>query len=304
MNKRPRAILADSSLILVGMIWGLNFTLIKFAIGIIPPMEFIGLRFFIAALILMIIFQKHLRATQRAELLAGSIIGIFLFLGFLTQTIGLQYTTPGKSGFITSLYIVIVPFMASLLKQKFVGRVPITGAILALSGLCMISISLNELFFLSKGDLLSVVCAVFYAFHILAVEHYSLTYNPYVLTIVQIAFTGIMSMVYSLTFEPVQLEIPNFVWGAVLYTGLLGTSFALVIQNVAQKYTSSSHAALLMGLEAPFSLLFSIWIWGEAPSPRGLIGSTLIFIAILFVELGPSILSRYLTKSQQSDAQN
>ncbi|MBP1760325.1 MAG: protein of unknown function transrane, partial [Firmicutes bacterium] len=131
MNKRPRAILADSSLILVGMIWGLNFTLIKFAIGIIPPMEFIGLRFFIAALILMIIFQKHLRATQRAELLAGSIIGIFLFLGFLTQTIGLQYTTPGKSGFITSLYIVIVPFMASLLKQKFVGWVPITGAILA-----------------------------------------------------------------------------------------------------------------------------------------------------------------------------
>lgn len=267
-------------------------------------MEFIGLRFFIAALILILIFQKHLRAIHRAELLAGSIIGIFLFLGFLTQTIGLQYTTPGKSGFITSLYIVIVPFMASLLKRKFVGWVPITGAILAFSGLCMISISLNELFFLSKGDLLSVVCAVFYAFHILAVEYYSPKYNPYVLTIVQIAFTGIMSMVYSLTFEPVQLAIPGFVWGAVLYTGLLGTSFALVIQNVAQKYTSSSHAALLMGLEAPFSLLFSIWIWGEAPSARGLIGSTLIFIAILFVELGPSVFSRYLTKNQHSGAQD
>jgi len=287
MTKIPRMLLADSAMILVGMIWGLNFTLIKYAIGIIPPMEFIGLRFLLAAFALGVIFFKHLRVSSVQEVLAGCIIGVFLALGFLTQTIGLQHTTPGKSGVITSLYMVIVPFIVSVLRQKFVGWIPIGGALLAFAGLCLMSWRVQESLWLSEGDLLSVLCAFAYALHIVAVEHFAARHNPYVLTTVQIAFAGLVSSVYSVFFEAPHLALPAFVWGAVLYTALLGTCFALLVQNLAQQYTSSSHAALLLGLEAPFAMLFSILIWGESLSARSLLGSLMIFAAIVIVELTP-----------------
>lgn len=286
----PRSLLADFSLIFVGMIWGLNFTLIKSSIRLMPPMQFIGLRFLISAIVLILIFYKHLKNTNRAELLTGSLIGIFLFLGFLCQTTGLQYTTPGESGLITSFYIVIVPFIASFLQKKFVGWIPISGALLAFIGLWMIAVTQNDLFGLNKGDVLTILCAFFYALHILAVEYYSPKHNIYNLTIVQITFTGIMSLGYSWIVEPMNFQVPSFVWGSVIYTGLLGTCFAFLVQNIAQKYTSSSHAALLLGLEAPFSLLFSVLIWGEILTVRGFFGSTLIFTAIILVLLGPNFL--------------
>ena len=253
-------------------------------------MQFIGLRFLISAIVLILIFYKHLKNTNRAELLTGSLIGIFLFLGFLCQTTGLQYTTPGESGLITSFYIVIVPFIASFLQKKFVGWIPISGALLAFIGLWMIAVTQNDLFGLNKGDVLTILCAFFYALHILAVEYYSPKHNIYNLTIVQITFTGIMSLGYSWIVEPMNFQVPSFVWGSVIYTGLLGTCFAFLVQNIAQKYTSSSHAALLLGLEAPFSLLFSVLIWGEILTVRGFFGSTLIFTAIILVLLGPNFL--------------
>lgn len=292
MQKLSRSLLADLSLILAGMIWGLNFTLTKFSISLMPPMQFAGLRFLISAIVLTLIFFRLIKTANRAELRAGCVIGIFLFLGSLTQMLGLQYTTPGKSGFITSFYIVIVPFIASFLHKKFVGWVPINGAILAFIGLCIISISTNDIFCLNKGDLLSVICAFFYALQILAVEYYASKYNVYRLTIVQIAFTGIISLGYSIIFESMTFQVPGFVWGALIYTILLGTCFAILIQNIAQKYISSSKAALLFGLEAPFALLFSIVIWGETLTVRGLFGSTLIFAAIVLVVLGPTLLQK------------
>lgn len=287
-----RSLLADFSLIFVGMIWGLNFTLIKSSIRLMPPMQFIGLRFLISAVVLILIFYRHLKNTNRDELLAGCVIGIFLFLGFLSQTTGLQYTTPGESGLITSFYIVIVPFIASFLQKKFVGWIPISGALLAFIGLWMITVTKNDLFGLNKGDVLTILCAFFYALHILAVEYYSPKHNIYSLTIVQIAFTGIMSLGYSWIVEPMNFQVPSFVWESVIYTGLLGTCFAFLVQNIAQKYTSSSHAALLLGLEAPFSLLFSVLIWGEILTVSGVFGSTLIFTAIILVLLGPNFFQR------------
>jgi len=112
------------------------------------------------------------------------------------------------------------------------------------------------------------------------------------LTMVQVGFTAIMSLGYSFIVEPVNFQVPSFVWKSIINTGLLGTCFAFLVQNIAQKYTSSSHTALLLGLEAPFALLFSVIIWGEILTARGLFGSTLIFIAIILVLLGPTILQR------------
>jgi len=287
MNKRTQALLADLSMVMVAMIWGISFVFVKVSIGIIPPMEFIGIRFVIASLVLALIFYKPLLKTNKKEILAGCIIGIFLFLGFFAQTLGLQFTTPGKSGFITGIYIVIVPFLASIYYKKFVGWLPITGAIMAFTGLGLLSISFDELYLLGKGDLLTLVCAFGFALHILSVEKYIHRFNPFVLSIVQIGFTGVLSLLYSVFFEPVTINIPMNVWGAVAFTALLSTCLGFLIQNVAQKFTSSTHAALLLGLEAPFALLFSVLLWGEIMTLRGFIGCTLIFVAIMLIEIGP-----------------
>ncbi|TGE33378.1 DMT family transporter [Desulfosporosinus sp. Sb-LF] len=291
MGKQSKFLLADLALILAAVIWGLNFTFTKFSISLMPPMEFTGLRYIISAAILGVFFFKILKTTTRSELRAGCVIGIFLFIGSLAQIVGLLYTTPGKSGFISTFYIVIVPFLVSFLHKKFVGWMPIGGAILAFIGLCLISISMDDISMINKGDLLSLVCAFFYALQILAVEHYAPRYNVYNLTIIQIAFTGILSMGYSVVFESMTFQVPGFVWGALIYTIILGTCIAYLIQNIAQKYTSSSKAALLYGLEAPLALLFSILIWGETITARGLLGCTLIFVAIIFVVMGPTIMS-------------
>ncbi|WP_240983929.1 DMT family transporter [Acididesulfobacillus acetoxydans] len=279
---------ADLLLIFVALIWGLSFTAVKDAIGIIPPMEFIGLRFMLSALVLGAIFFNRLKKMTRHELLAGCVIGLFLALGFLAQTIGLAYTTPGKSGFLTSLYIIIVPFLTSLFYKKFVGWMPIAAAVLAFVGVCLISLAGNDVLGFGQGDLLSILCAFAFALQILAVAHYVKRYNVYVLTVIQIVVTGIISLGYSFAFEPVTWVLPATVWLAMIYTGLMATCFAFLAQNFAQRHTSSSHAALLLGLEAPFSLLFSVIIWGEVLTARSIIGSSLIFAAILLVEVIPS----------------
>lgn len=302
MKDRTRFLLADLSMVMVAMIWGVSFVFVKVSIGVIPPMEFIGIRFIIAALVLGMIFYKHLLKTNRQELLAGCFIGLFLFLGFFAQTIGLQYTTPGKSGFITGIYIIIVPFLASLYHKKFVGWLPISGAIIAFIGLGLLSITFDELYLLGKGDMITLMCALSFALQILAIENYTHKFNPFVLSTIQIGFTGVLSLLYSIAFEQVTMYIPYSVWGSLAFTALLSTCLGFLVQNVAQKYTSSTHAALLLGLEAPFALLFSIVLWGELPTMRGFIGCVLIFIAIMMIEVGPMLLHGKNEGKEKSEA--
>jgi drug/metabolite transporter (DMT)-like permease len=217
---------------------------------------------------------------------------VLSFLAFLAQTIGLLYTTPGKSGFITGIYIVLVPFLASLYYKKFVGWLSIMGAIIAFTGLGLLSVSFDELYLLGKGDLLTLVSALAYALQILAIENYVNRFDPFVLCTVQIGFTAILSLLYSALFEPVTFYIPMDVWGSIAFTALLSTCLGFLVQNIAQKYTSSTHAALLLGLEAPFALLFSVILWGEVLTLRGFFGCALIFSAILMIEVGPALFSK------------
>lgn len=289
MKDRMRSLLADFSMVIAAMIWGVSFVFVKVAIGVIPPMEFMGIRFIIAALVLGLIFNKQLLKTTKQEVLAGCFIGLFLFGGMFAQTIGLLYTTPGKSGFITGVYIIFVPFLASFYFKKPVGWLPILGAIIAFIGLGLLSLSFDELYLLGKGDMITLIAAFSFALQILTIEKYVIKFDPLVLCTVQIAFTGVLCILYAVIFEPVTFSIPLPVWGAIAFTAVLGTCVGYLVQNVAQKYTSSTHAALLLGLEAPFALLFSILLWGETPTSRGLIGCGLIFMAIMIIEVGPML---------------
>jgi drug/metabolite transporter (DMT)-like permease len=282
-----KSLLADGALLLVTMTWGLNFVVMKNALIKITPYLYLGIRFTLASLILAIIFNRQLRKLSKEELKGGLIIGLCVFMGFVTQTIGLLYTTPGKSGFITSIYVVLVPFLAFFLTKEFPGWFQVLGAIVTFTGLGIISI--NEDFTINIGDALTLLCAVAFALQIIYTEQYVKKSNPINIAILQTGVTGLLTMVMSFWLEPFPVTIDPMIWTAILYAVIFCTAGAFAIQNIAQKYTSSTHAAVIMGMESVFAGLFSLIFWGETMTLRTLFGFSLIFGGVLITELMPAI---------------
>ena len=191
----------------------------------------------------------------REDLIAGCIIGFFLFSSFATQTIGLIYTTPGKSGFITSIYVILVPFIYYFITKEFPGFWSIVAAFLAVIGLALLSI--QESLAINTGDLLTLVCAFLFAGHIVSIGVFAPKRDPIILNIIQFAFTAVLSTIVMLIWEPEFTPLTGRIWGAVLYGVIVCTIGAFGLQTVAQKYTSASRAALILCLESVFSVIFS-----------------------------------------------
>ncbi|HHW01241.1 MAG TPA: DMT family transporter [Thermoanaerobacterales bacterium] len=296
-----KSLLADGALLLITMTWGLNFVVMKNALIKITPYLYLGIRFMLASLILALIFNRQLRKLSKEELRGGLIIGLCVFLGFITQTVGLLYTTPGKSGFITSTYVVLVPFLAFFLTKEFPGWFQVLGAAVTFLGLGIISI--NEDFTINFGDALTLVCAVAFALQIIYTEQYVKKSNPINIAILQTGVTGFLTLVIGLWLEPLPETIDPAIWTAILYAVIFCTAGAFVIQNIAQKYTSSTHAAVIMGMESVFAGLFSFIFWGEIISLRTLIGFALIFGGVLITELMPSADLRVKSRTLDEQAE-
>ena len=239
-----KSLIADGALVLVAMSWGLNFVITKNALSDISPYMYLGIRFFVSTLLMAIIFHKQIKKITKEDIKGGLVIGLFLFLGFITQTVGLVYTTPSKSGFITGSNVVMVPFLAYGLTKEFPGTDKILGAVVTFAGLGLISLSENLT--INLGDSLTLVCAVCFALQIIFTEYYVKKGNPINIAFVQIGFTGVFTTLMALIFEPMPVGFEMKTWGAILFGALFCTVGAYAIQNTAQKYTSSSHAAVIM----------------------------------------------------------
>jgi drug/metabolite transporter (DMT)-like permease len=276
---------ADGALLLVTLNWGLNFVITKDALSSITPYMYLGLRFLLGVLLLMLIFYRQLKTISKEDMKAGLILGLIVFLGFVTQTVGLTYTTPSKSGFITSSYVVIVPFVVFLLTGVFPGLHQMLGAVITFTGIGIITLSQNIT--VNPGDLLTLVCAVCFALQIVFTEQYVKRANPINISIVQIFVIGVLSMAISLLKEPFPQGYSTGVWWAVIYASVVCTAGAFAIQNTAQKYTTSTRAAVILCMESVFAGIFSFLFWGEKLRPRTLLGFVLIFTGVMITELFP-----------------
>lgn len=287
-----RALAADFSLLLVAVFWGSNFVIMKEALEIIEPFTYLGIRFCLAALLLVALFWKRLAKVPAGVYRDGCLIGFFLFAGFAFQTVGLLYTTPANSGFITGTAVVIVPFLYFLVTRRSPGWWAYLGGILAASGLYLFS-SNNAAGF-NIGDLLTLICAFMFAAHIVAIAICVRRSDAIVLSVIQIAFTGLASFTIALLFEPSagMFQHPPLIWGAIAYAIVFCTIGAFVTQTIAQRYTPPSHAVLILSLEAVFAGLFSYLFWGELFSLRRLSGAVLILAGILVTELYPLLAAR------------
>jgi len=277
-----KTLLWDLSLLLVAMVWGGGFVITKNALEVITPLYFLSLRFMIAGVIMAIIFLPKLRKASWQDIKNSCIIGVFLSLGFITQTFGAHLTTPAKSSFITGLNVVLVPFIMIMFTKKFPGKKAVITAIVAFFGLSLISV--NEQMVISAGDFLTFLCAIFYACHIVSIGHYANKTDAIVLATIQILFAGVVCTILAVAIEPVPVLSGISIWSGILYSAILSTLAAFLIQNLAQRNTPSTHAAIILCLESVFGALASVIFWNELMTRRWLLAVCLSSLQLLLMK--------------------
>lgn len=279
-------------LLLTAIIWGSSFFIVKNTVDVVPPNMLIAVRFTGAAILLAVIYHKKLRRLSRRTWLAGLIIGVFLYIAYAVQTIGITYTTPGKNAFLTAVYCVLVPFIWWALVKKRPDGYSFVAAFVCLLGIGLIS--LDGTLSMSIGDALSLMSGVFFACQIVAISYYTKDCDPTVLTILQFAVVSAMAWPFALANPHPSFEVMfnGTTIGTILYLTVVVSALGMLLQNVGQSMTPSSTAAILMSLESVFGVLFSVLFYGERFNAQIGIGFVLVFFAVILSETKLSFLRR------------
>ena len=279
-----RQIQADISLMLVAIIWGSTFVIVKGELSHVGPMTFVTLKFAFAFLAMVAVTRRSLLRTGWRQLSAGLLIGVFLYGGFALQTAGLGYTTASKAAFITGLCVVMAPLFAHLLLGHRPTPQAILGVGLATAGLALLSLTgdLRP----AIGDLLVLGCAASFALHIVAISRFAPRMDAMVLTTVQIGFVTVAGAAAMVVMEPTAtLPGPSTIAAAGLL-GVVATAFAFSVQNRVQVFTTPTHTALMLSLEPVFGAMFAYLLAGERLAPQQLLGCGLMLAGMLAAEIG------------------
>lgn len=284
LSKLSKRTQAELSMVLVAFIWGATFVIVKNALNDIGPFLFLGIRFIAAFLILAIISFANIRQMTLSTVLYGSFLGLFLFIGYSFQTVGLKYTTASNAGFITGLSVVLVPIIYSLFNRVLPAAKTAAAVILAAVGIYLLSFPRGSLN-LNYGDSLEFVCAFGFAFHIFFVSRYSHKFNAVAITGIQMLFVGILCLAIGLFFETVPKQLTPNVFYALLVTSFFASSIAYLLMNALQKYSTPTRFAIVLATEPVFAALAG-YLWAdEILSPRALGGAALILFSMLMAVL-------------------
>lgn len=286
--ENKKSLYADLSLLLVAIIWGSGFVVTKNALDLMTPFYIMGFRFIIAALALTLISFKRLKKATKLDVKAGVIVGFFMFLGFAFQTVGLKYTTAGIQAFITASNVVMVPFLYWMISKKRPDNYEMFGAFLCFVGIGVLSLDNN--LNIGLGEFLTFLCAIGYALQIVAVGHFAKDVDPFVLSTVQLYFAAIVSFIIAFIFEPKLTVITNEMIFPIVYLGIFSSMIAFLVQNLAQRHTSSTHAAIILSMEAVFGSVFSILLLNDPINIKFFIGCAAILISVIVSETKPNFL--------------
>lgn len=281
---------ADVLLLLITIVWGSSFPLMKMVLSYLPAFGFLAIRFLLAAFILAAIFHRNFRLFRKRTLLYGCILSLLMFAGMALQVNGLFTTTASNSGFITGLNVVIVPFISAWLLKKKPDRASEIGVITAFAGLFFLSGGLSFKF--NIGDLLTFLCSICWAFQIIFIDRFTEKEDASLLAIIQVGFTGLLSAAvwFTLDFKTAVFNTTSI--SIILITAVLGTALAFGGQTIAQKDTTPTHTALIFAAEPVFAAIFAMIIPNaegktEALGINSAIGCALILTGMLIAELKP-----------------
>jgi drug/metabolite transporter (DMT)-like permease len=278
---------ADAALALNALIWGTTFVLNKEALRYISPVFFLAARFTLAGVALVLLFRGSVRVKVTPRMVGGGCLtGIFLFTGYLFQTIGLQYTTPTKSAFLTGLTTVMVPLLGALVYRIRPRVSELIGVSVATVGMGLLTLE-GPFGSISRGDLLTLSGAVAFAAHIVTLGHFSASMGFELLSVAQVCAAAVSALSLCWWVEPLRVQWQPVVFWAILITGLLCTALAFTVQAWAQRYTSSTRTALIYALEPVFAWITSWIVLGESLSGKAAAGAVLILGGVLLVEMKP-----------------
>lgn len=297
MNKKK--LKGNLLLLLAAFVWGISFIAQSKGVELVSPVAFIGIRTMLGAIVLIPVIvaidvskKKKGIAPQgwtKDLLISGTLCGILLFIATILQTAGMIYTSPGKSGFITALYMVIVPFFA-LFSGKKPGVMVWISVVIAVAGLYLMC--MDSSLEVNKGDVLTLICAFIFSCHILIIDKFSPKVDGVKLSFLQFFVCGALGLIYIFIFEEPKLEPILNCWVSIGYAGIFSCGVGYTLQIVGQKYTDPTSASILMSLESVFATLATVTLvalgWnltGGQLSLREILGCVFMFAAIILVQL-------------------
>ncbi len=285
-----RSIKAHLLLVLTTLIWGSTFVLIKAALNDSSPLALNAVRMALAAVLLAGYYRKQMAALTRPVLIAGVVVGFFLYLGYAFQTSGLRLTTPSKSAFLTGTSTVMVPLLLVAIWRTHIHLWRVVGIVLALAGLFLMTVpaggaGLADFAKVNFGDILSVGCAFGFALQIIFLGRASQRFPFEQIAVLQIATAAVLTAVTAPFLEKMYFHPTGIVVATVLITGIFGTAVAFTVQAWAQQFTPATHTALIFNLEPVFAWLTSFIYLKERLGIRAGAGALLILGGVLVSEL-------------------
>ena len=284
---------ADLALALCTLLWGATFVVVKNALDHSSVFIFLAVRFTVAGILMAAFRPGVFFSLQREEVFAGMRLGFFMFAGYAFQTAGLKYTTASNSGFVTGSSVVLVPVLLGIFWGRSLTRWVYAGSGAAMAGLYFLTVPLEGVTHLNRGDVLTFIAAGLYGVHIILVGEYSREHSVSALSVIQVLACAAMAWLTAGAAAAIRWQLVRFEWRWELLLGIVvcavfATAMAFTLQMWAQQYTTPSHAAILFTLEPVFAVITSYILIRERMSSRGIFGAVLIFAGILIAELlGP-----------------
>lgn len=292
MSENVMRKLAKPMLFAAAFIWGSSFFIMKDALDQLPVQYLLAIRFTTGAVLLGLLCWKKWRSFTPDYLWRGAVIGTMLYLGYSVQTYGLALTTPSKNAFLTSVYCVMVPFLYWAFAKIKPDRYNVLAAVLCVAGVGLVSLT-GDLT-VNTGDGLTLICAVFYAMHIVTVSKLSAGKDVSLLTVFQFIFSALYAWTGGALTEtfPAQALADPEVLLPLAYLAVMATTVGLLFQNVGQVWSDPASAAVILSLESVFGVLCSVLFAGDRVNGRMLLGFALIFTAVVCSETKFSFLKK------------
>lgn len=277
-----KANLGRTCLILTTLIWGSSFVILKSALDSITPLWVLAIRFSGAAILMLIACLPRLKKLDKRYVTGGCLMGLCLAAAYIVQTYGLVYTTPGKNAFLTTTYCILVPFLYWAISGKRPDKYNIIAALVCLVGVGFVCLS-NDLS-INVGDMLTILCGLFYGLHIIVTSRTAENRDPVLITMLQFATAAVVCFIGAVLFEPAPHDIGSGTWLSIAYMTFICTGLCYILQTVGQKYTPPSQTAVILTLESVFGSAISVILGVESLTFNIALGFFLIFIAIITSE--------------------
>lgn len=300
---RRKGITSILQLVLVTVFWGIGFPAMKIVSDSVTPFYQVGIRFFVATVVLVVLFFSRLKNMNKKLVKDGLILSVILFCTYVFATVGIGYTTSSRASFFCCLAVIIVPFLLWLVCKSKIKMKAVISAIICTIGLFVISYTRDMGISVNFGDILCLMCSVCSATHLIATEKFIKDNDPALLTLIQMFFISMLGLGVAFCMEDFPVGIKTTSLYALLFIGIFGTALGFFMQTNAQQYIDSTRVGIIFSLEPVNGAIASYIILGDSMGVRSVIGGILIFSALIYSEIDLKNFIGKTKKKTQSDVE-